>query len=209
MQYGLSWSEEFVRDMEDKEFRDEFVADQVRLRIATLIRALREQPDRDWSQTELGREMGKPQSVVSRLEDPDYGKMSIQTLLAVVAAFKLPLWIDIPEWEEWFWHIGNVPNSKTHRRSFDAKRLSRQAKAAKGYVTDGALSQLININQPLTAAAPAARAIVMLPWVPSMARDVSTQSFVPSREYANGGSQPSVGNQRSEVGAITSVPVDI
>jgi hypothetical protein len=132
MPYGLPCSEAFIHQLSDKEFRDEFVADQVRLHTAMLIRALREQPDRDWSQTELGREMGKPQSVVSRLEDPDYGKLSVQTLLKVGAAFELPLWIDFPEWEEWFRRIGAVPNSKTCRRSFDAARLSKQATVARG-----------------------------------------------------------------------------
>jgi transcriptional regulator with XRE-family HTH domain len=127
MSYGLPCSEAFILQLSDKKFRDEFVADQVRLHTAMLIRALREQPNRDWSQTELGREMGKPQSVVSRLEDPDYGKLSVQTLLKVAAAYELPLWIDFPEWEEWFQRIGEVPNSKTCRRSFDAERFSKQA----------------------------------------------------------------------------------
>jgi len=147
MAYGLPCSEAFIHQLSNKEFRDEFVADQVRLHTAILIRALREQPDRDWSQTELGREMGKPQSVVSRLEDPDYGKLSVHTLLQVAAAFNLPLWIDIPEWEEWFRRIGEVPNSKTCRRSFDAEHLSRQAKVAKG---DQILVVTIEANEKLT-----------------------------------------------------------
>jgi len=123
MPYGSPWSEAFVNDLADKEFRDEFVADQIRTRIALLIRALREQKDRDWSQAELGRQMGKPQSVISRLEDPDYGKLSLQTLLETAAAFGLPLWIDIPEWEDWLRYIRDVPNSNTRRASFNKAKL--------------------------------------------------------------------------------------
>lgn len=128
MLYGSPWSEGFVRDLSEKEFRDEFVADQIRTRIALLIRALREQSDRNWSQTHLANEMGKPQSVVSRLEDPDYGKMTLQTLFDVAAAFDLPLWVDIPEWEKWLRLIRDVPNAKTSRKSFDENYLSSLSK---------------------------------------------------------------------------------
>lgn len=129
MTCGSPWSEAFVRDMSDKEFRDEYVADQVRTRIALLIRALREQADREWSQARLGQEMGKPQSVVSRIENPDYGKLSLQTLFEVAAAFDLPLWIDIPEWEDWLRLIRDVPSSKTSRRSFNADSILSSASA--------------------------------------------------------------------------------
>ena len=71
--------------------------------------------------------MGKAQNVVSRLEDPDYGKMSLATLLEVAAAFDLPLWIDMPNWEEWLRRIKEVPDSSFKRSSFDAKSLIAKA----------------------------------------------------------------------------------
>lgn len=145
MPYGLPWSEQFVGQLSDKEIRDEFVADQVRTRIASLIRVLREQEDRRWTQTELGQRAGKPQNVISRYEDPDYGKMSLQTLLEVASAFDLPVWVDIPEWEDWFEHIKDVPSSKTKRSSFNLEKLAGQARAAKNRAMTGSASNLFQI----------------------------------------------------------------
>ncbi len=126
MTFGLSSSEQFLEQLAEKDFRDEFVADQVRSRIAMLIRTLREQ--RGMLQSELGAKMGKPQSVVSRLEDPDYGKVSLQTLLEIAAAFDLPLIVDIPEWEEWLGKMGRMTKSDLRRTSFDLESFKERAR---------------------------------------------------------------------------------
>src|ERR1700687_251592 len=93
-------SRRFLQELQDDEFRDGFVADHVRVRLALLIRTLREQ--RGWSETDLACARGTTQSVVSRLEDPDYGKLSLRTVFEVAAAFRLPVYIDMPDWDEWF-----------------------------------------------------------------------------------------------------------
>ncbi len=141
MSSGSRWSEAFVHQLSDKEFRDEFVADRVRSRIAMLIRKLREQEDRTWSQSELGQRMGKPQSVVSRLEDPDYGRESLQTLLDVAAAFDLPLLVDIPEWEDWHRQMSARPSGDFSRKSFDVEHLAGRAKAFEVALESGKVVQ--------------------------------------------------------------------
>jgi hypothetical protein len=61
------------------EFRASYMAHHLRAFLADQIRALRG----DRSQREFGVVIDKPQSVVSRLEDEEYGKVSLQTLIDV------------------------------------------------------------------------------------------------------------------------------
>jgi transcriptional regulator with XRE-family HTH domain len=117
--------------MEDDELRDGFVADHVRTRLALLIRSLREQ--RGWSQTDLADAMGTTQSVISRLEDPDYGKLTTRTLFEVAAAFKLPLYIDMPDWDEWFRLMSDMSSRSLQRKSFNADRLAAPGAAVPSF----------------------------------------------------------------------------
>ncbi len=76
-------------ELRDKEYRDGFVEGHVRTGLAYQIRALREA--RNWSQEELGKRLGTSQSVVARLENPDYGKFSLTTLLKLASTFDVAL----------------------------------------------------------------------------------------------------------------------
>jgi transcriptional regulator with XRE-family HTH domain len=118
---GLCWSEALIRQLEDPEERNEYVAALVRARLATLIRSLR--AERGLSQKQFAEEIGTTQSVISRIEDPEYGKLSLQTVFEVAAALGLPVFIDLPEWEDWFRMMEHGSPMTLHRRSFDAKRL--------------------------------------------------------------------------------------
>ena len=157
MTSGWPWSEQFVRQLSDKEIRDEFVADQVRTRIALMIRALREQEDRGWSQTELGEYAGKTQSVVSRIEDPDYGRLSLQTLLDVAAAFDLPLIVDIPEWDDWFRWMPDVSKAALHRTGFNEDQLIEQLHNFADGIAKGKIERLINPREQPSSGGPSTR----------------------------------------------------
>jgi transcriptional regulator with XRE-family HTH domain len=82
----------------DKEYRDAYVAEYIYSRIPLKIRALRE--ERNMSQAELGEKAGIAQPWVSKLEDPNYGRLTISTLLRVASAFDVGLFVDFVPFSE-------------------------------------------------------------------------------------------------------------
>jgi transcriptional regulator with XRE-family HTH domain len=118
---GSPFSSELIRELSDPEFRREYMMDQVRSWIAFQIRAMREQ--RRWNQGDLAKESGKTQSVISRIEDPDYGKLSLQTGLEIAVAYDVPLLFQFVEWDEWLARMSDMSPSALRKRSFDANRL--------------------------------------------------------------------------------------
>lgn len=96
----MSEPKSLAEEMRDPDFRREFVASTVMTRLALQIRAQREQ--RGWSQEELADRMGTTQSVIARYEDPDYGKMTLATLVRLAAVFDVPLDARIVSWDEWY-----------------------------------------------------------------------------------------------------------
>jgi hypothetical protein len=67
------------------------VFERVRNSLPFQIRTLREQ--REWTQKILGSVADKPANVISRLEDPNYGKLTLKTLFELASAFECGLLI--------------------------------------------------------------------------------------------------------------------
>lgn len=75
--------------LRDKEYREAFVRQQIETHLPFQIKAMRRAEG--WNQARLGEKLGKPQSVVSRLERPDYGRFNINTLIEIAAVFDVGL----------------------------------------------------------------------------------------------------------------------
>ena len=96
---------DLLRELENREYRRGFVEGHAKDTIAFQIRQLRKAEG--WEQRDLARELGNPklQPMISRYENPDYGKYSITTLLELAAAFDVALIVrfapfsELVEWD--------------------------------------------------------------------------------------------------------------
>jgi transcriptional regulator with XRE-family HTH domain len=114
-------SEAFARQLGDREFREGYLEDQVRTNVAFQIHALRRQ--RGWTQQQLAEKSSKLANGISRLENPDYGKVSLTTLLEIAAAFDVALLVQFAEWDDFLERMADVSPSALQKRSFDLSRL--------------------------------------------------------------------------------------
>lgn len=79
-----------LSSLQDAEYRHEFVKERVRSSVALQIRALRKQRN-DMTQKDLGDAIDMKQTWISKLENPEYGKMTVATLLRLAEAFDTDL----------------------------------------------------------------------------------------------------------------------
>ncbi len=78
-----------LKKLENKEYRDAYVTEHVKSGIAFQIRALRKK--KSLSQEQLAAAIETKQAVISRLENPDYGNININTLYKIASAFDVAL----------------------------------------------------------------------------------------------------------------------
>jgi transcriptional regulator with XRE-family HTH domain len=110
-------SKKLFERLQRKSFRRAYLAEHIRRGIAYQIRALRDQ--REWKQGRFAKLLGKPQSVVSRLEDPSYGKLTVQTLLEVANVFDVALQIRFVSYSSFLQNTRDVSTASMEVPSFD------------------------------------------------------------------------------------------
>lgn len=87
-----------IEALDEKAYRESYLEDQVKSYVAYQIKAARE--SLGLTQAEFALKIGKPQSVVSRLESLNYGKMRLQTLLEMANVLDVALvvrFVSFPE----------------------------------------------------------------------------------------------------------------
>lgn len=86
---SVTSKKKLLNRLRNKEFRDAYGAEHVKTSVPLQIRTLRD--SREWTQARLAQEAGTTQTVISRLEDPNYGNLSINSLLKLASAFDVAL----------------------------------------------------------------------------------------------------------------------
>lgn len=84
-----------AKKLRSKKYRDSYLSSHIRMFLANQLASLRG----EMSQEEFGQLLGKPQPIVSRLQNPDYGKYSLQTLLDIASKLDVALivrFVDYP-----------------------------------------------------------------------------------------------------------------
>lgn len=95
-----------MKELRNKEYRDAYVASQIRIGVPFQIRALRNQ--RGWNQEEFATRLGMSQPRVSEMERPGERRPNIETLLRIAEALDVGLQVrfvsfgELIEWAERF-----------------------------------------------------------------------------------------------------------
>jgi transcriptional regulator with XRE-family HTH domain len=116
--------DQLMGKLQDPEYRKQFQADSLRTALAMQIKEMRK--GRDWTQQELGEHLGKPQAVVSRLENPDYGRFSLTSLEDLANAFDVKLYVRFVRYSKWLeWATTGQHPDDLVVPSFDADYASQ------------------------------------------------------------------------------------
>ena len=120
-----------LEDFKVKRYRDAFVSTLIDTGIPFQIKTLREQRN-EMSQKELGELAGMKQEAISRLENPDYGKLNLNTLKRIASAFDVGLIVRFAPLSELVkWEL-NLTSESLKAVSYDEDLYFKEEPAQEG-----------------------------------------------------------------------------
>jgi transcriptional regulator with XRE-family HTH domain len=111
----------FAAELSDKEMRDAYLSAQTRTHLSYQIRTIRCQ--RGWSQEEFAEKLHTSQSAVSRMEDREYGKQNLQTLVEVANAFDCGLVVQFVPYDDFIRKTDNLSREALEVPEFNETTL--------------------------------------------------------------------------------------
>lgn len=87
----MNTNSSLISEMQQKEYRDAYVASQIRMTLPLQVRGLRKSLGEDWTQQKLAKQAGMAQPRISELETPGERRLTIETLLRLASAFDVAL----------------------------------------------------------------------------------------------------------------------
>lgn len=122
-----------LESWKDQDYRKQFVRERVQSAVALQIRSLREQRN-GMTQTELAQRMGKAQPWISQIENPDYGKWSVATLLDCADAFDSDLEIRFRPFSRSLYELSHQDQHYFEVPSFEEELPELERAASFGWV---------------------------------------------------------------------------
>jgi transcriptional regulator with XRE-family HTH domain len=123
-----------AKALSNKRFRHSFMARQLKLFLAEQIRALRG----DLTQAQFGVRIGKPQSVVSRLEKQADRQISIQTLIDIAERLDIAVIVRFVDFPTFLRYTEDYSDAALSPASYRQEAINQQANEAPVGPTDEA-----------------------------------------------------------------------
>lgn len=149
-----------------KEYRDGYMQTQVRAGIVFQIQALRDKFG--YSQTRFAEVTGKKQSVISRLENTGYGRVTVQTLLDIASSLNVALLVKFVSYPEFISRNQDMSVAGLQVETIDESlnsfagrtaNLANPERVSQGYDRPAVDPSLYNLEGFRTAAPPSIKSL--------------------------------------------------
>ncbi|MFZ2445468.1 MAG: helix-turn-helix transcriptional regulator [Syntrophobacteraceae bacterium] len=131
-QMNTTYKIRLFNKLKNKKYRAAYAAGHTKTIVPFQIRTLREQ--RGWSQTKLAQLAKTTQAAISRLEDPDYGNISISTLLKLAACFDNALLVKFVPFSKFLSEYADKSAEALTSKTFEEELDTIQAWAENAYI---------------------------------------------------------------------------